>query len=167
MKIENIHLGQNTQVDPTTSINNIVLGDYVRIAKQCSVFGGPNNLLHIGANSYVGMNAIIEGFNEKITIGAHVSMAPNVYIMSGSGPNASEAMQRVFPIVKAPVTIGDHTWIGAGAVIMPGVAIGKYCVVAVNSFVNRSFPDFSIIGGSPARLIREFTAEERNRIIQA
>ena len=164
MKIENIHLGQHTQVDATTSINNIVLGDYVRIAKHCSVFGGPNNLLHIGAHSYVGMNTIIEGFNEKISIGAYVSMAPNVYIMSGSGPNASEAMQRVFPIVKAPVTIGDHAWIGAGAVIMPGVAIGKYCVVAVNSFVNKSFPDYSVIGGSPARLIRELSAEEQKRM---
>lgn len=164
MKIENIHLGQDTQVDPTTSINNIVLDDYVRIAKHGSVFGGPNNLLEIGAHSYVGMNAIIEGFNEKITIGAHVSMAPNVYIMSGSGPNASEAMQKIFPIVKAPVAIGDHTWIGAGAVIMPGVTLGKYCVVAVNSFVNKSFPDFSVIGGSPARLIRTLTEEEQKRI---
>ena len=116
MKIENVHPGQHVQVDPTSSINNIIVGDHVRIAKQCSIFGGPNNLLHIGAHSYVGMNAIIEGFNEKITIGAYVSMAPNVYIMSGSGPNASESMQKVFPIIKAPVLIGDHTWIGAGSV---------------------------------------------------
>lgn len=167
MKIENIHLGQNVQVDPSASINNIVLGDHVRIAKQGSVFGGPDNLLHIGAHSYVGMNAIIEGFNEKITIGAHVSLAPNVYIMAGSGPNASESMQKIFPIIKAPVTIGDHCWIGAGAVIMPGVRLGNYCVVAVNSFVNKSFPDFSVIGGSPARLIRELSAEEQKRLQEA
>jgi acetyltransferase-like isoleucine patch superfamily enzyme len=164
MKLENIHLGQHVQVDPTSSINNIVLGEHVRIAKHCSVFGGPNNLLHIGAHTYVGMNALIEGFNEQITIGEHVSIAPNVYIMAGSGPNASEHMQRVFPIIKAPVAIGDHTWIGAGAVIMPGVTLGKYCVVAVNSFVNKSFPDFSIIGGSPARLIRMLTEEEQKRV---
>ena len=164
MKIENIHLGKNVEVDPTSTINNIVLGDNVRIAKHCSVFGGPNNLLQIGNNSYVGMNAIIEGFNEKITIGEHVSMAPNVYIMSGSGPNGSPPMQKVFPIVKAAVGIGDHTWIGAGSVIMPGVTLGKYCVVAVNSFVNKSFPDFSIIGGSPANVIRMFTEDERNRL---
>ena len=165
MKIENVHPGQHVQVDPTSSINNIIVGDHVRIAKQCSIFGGPNNLLHIGAHSYVGMNAIIEGFNEKITIGAYVSMAPNVYIMSGSGPNASESMQKVFPIIKAPVLIGDHTWIGAGSVIMPGVTLGTYCVVAVNSFVNKSFPDFSIIGGSPAKVIRTFTDEERKRLL--
>lgn len=165
MKIENIHLGQNTQIDPTTSINNIVLGDYVRIAKHGSVFGGPNNLLHIGAHSYIGMNAIIEGFNEKITIGAYVSIAPNVYIMSGSGPNASEAMQEIFPIVKAPVTIGDHTWIGAGAVIMPGVTLGRFCAVGVNSYVTQSFPDFSVIGGTPARLLRTLTPEEQKKLL--
>lgn len=166
MKIENIHLGQGVEIDPSSSINNIVVGDNVRVAKQCSIFGGPNNLLHIGNNSYVGMNAIIEGFNDKVKIGGHVSMAPNVYIMSGSGPNASTAMQKLFPIVKGPVEIGDHTWIGAGAVIMPGVVLGKYCIVAVNSFVNKSFPDFSIIGGSPAKVIRAFTEEERNQLIK-
>lgn len=165
MKIENIHLGVNVEIDPTSTINNIIVGDYVRIAKQCSVFGGPNNLLHIGKHSYVGMNAIIEGFNDKITIGEHVSMAPNVYIMSGSGPNASLSMQKVFPIIKAPVEIGNHTWIGAGSVIMPGVTLGMYCIVAVNSFVNKSFPDFSIIGGSPAKVIRTFTEDERNRLL--
>jgi acetyltransferase-like isoleucine patch superfamily enzyme len=167
MKIENIHLGKGVEIDPSSSINNIVVGDHVRVAKQCSIFGGPNNLLHIGSNSYVGMNAIIEGFNDKVKIGDHVSMAPNVYIMSGSGPNASAAMQKIFPIVKGPVEIGDHTWIGAGAVIMPGVVLGKYCIVAVNSFVNKSFPDFSIIGGSPAKVIRAFTDDERNQIIKS
>lgn len=164
MKTENIQIGKGVDIDPSSTINNTVLGDRVRIAKQCSVFGGPNNLLNIGADSYIGMNAIIEGFNEKITIGTHVSIAPNVYIMSGSGPNASSELQNIFPIVKAPISIGDHTWIGAGVVIMPGVSLGKYCVVAVNSFVNESFPDFAVIGGTPARLIRELTKEERIRL---
>lgn len=161
MKIENIHLGSNIEIDPSSTVNNIIIGDHVRIAKQCSIFGSPDNLLKIGAYSYVGMNAIIEGFNEQIIIGSHVSIAPNVYIMSGSGPNASVTMERIFPIVKAPVSIGDHAWIGAGSVIMPGVELGRFCVVAVNSFVNKSFPDFSIVGGSPAKVIRMFTRDER------
>jgi acetyltransferase-like isoleucine patch superfamily enzyme len=52
------------------------------------------------------------------------------------------------------VSIGDHTWIGAHAVIMPNVELGKFCVVAANSFVNSSFPDYAVIGGTPAKLIR-------------
>jgi acetyltransferase-like isoleucine patch superfamily enzyme len=161
MKVENIKLGDMVQVDSSSSINNIIIGNHVRVSKRCSLFGAPDHLLEIGDYSYIGMNAIIEGFNEKITIGKHVSLAPNVYIMAGSGPNASDALQKVFPIVKKPVTIGDHCWIGAGAVIMPGVQLGRFCVVGVNSFVNKSFPDFSVIGGSPARMIRELTPAER------
>jgi acetyltransferase-like isoleucine patch superfamily enzyme len=80
--------------------------------------------------------------------------------MSGSGPNASEIMQRIFPVLKGAVTIGEHTWLGANVVIMPNVTLGNYCVVAANSFVNKSFPDYSVIGGTPAKLIRTLTQEE-------
>jgi acetyltransferase-like isoleucine patch superfamily enzyme len=43
---------------------------------------------------------------------------------------------------------------------MPAVTLGKYCVVAANSFVNKSFPDYTIIGGTPAKLIRTLTPSE-------
>ena len=165
MKIENIRLGKNVRVDPSSSINNIELGNNVRIAQKCNVFGGPENILEIGEFTYIGMQTLIEGFNQKVQIGSHVSIAPKVCIVSGSGPNASPAMQKVMPIRKGPVSIGDHSWIGSGSVIAPGVTLGKYCVVAVNSFVNSSFPDFTIIGGTPAKLIREFTAEEKRVLL--
>jgi acetyltransferase-like isoleucine patch superfamily enzyme len=160
MKFANIALGANVEIDPTTSFNNVLIGDDVKIAKRCSVFGSPKNPLEIGDYSYIGMNCIINGFAEKLKIGKHVSIAQNVNIMVDSGPNASLAMQKIFPIMKGSITIGDHSWIGASAIIMPNLTIGAYCVVAANSYVNRSFPDFSIIGGTPAKLIRSFTKEE-------
>jgi len=85
--------------------------------------------------------------------------------MVDSGPNASPAMQKVFPLEKRPVTIGNHVWIGAGSVIMPGVTLGDYCIVAANSYVNRSFDHFTIVGGSPAKVLRTFTEEEKNKIL--
>ena len=69
-----------------------------------------------------------------------MSIAQNVNIMVDSGPNASPAMQRVFPTEKGPVTIGNHCWIGASAIIMPNVKLGEFCIVAANSYVNKSFP---------------------------
>lgn len=165
MKFSNIDLGNNVEIDPSTSFNNIRIGDNVKIAKRCSVYGSAAHILEIRNDSYVGMNTIIDGYAEKVIIGTNVSIAPNVHIMSASGPNASKALQRVFPITSGPVTIGDHCWIGAGAVIMPGVTLGKYCIVAVNSFVNKSFPDFTIIGGAPAKVIREMTEAEKAKIL--
>ena len=84
--------------------------------------------------------------------------------MVDSGPNASKAMQKIFPIIKKEVSIGDHSWIGAGVSIMPGTTLGKFCIVATHSFVNNSFPDYSVIGGTPAKLLRSLTKEEMTKI---
>ena len=166
MKFENISLGKDVQIDPTTSINNVLIGDMAHIAKRCSIFGGPKNLLEIGRETYIGMNSMLNGYKAKLKIGSHVSIAQNVYIMVDSGPNASTQLQKIFSIEQGPVIIGDHTWIGACVVVMPNVTLGDYCVVAANSFVNRSFPAYSIIGGSPAQLIRMITEEEKTRLFQ-
>lgn len=165
MKVGNIILGLDVEIDPSTSINNVNIGNRVKIAKRCSIYGGPANQLEIGDDSYVGMNSIINGFKSKVSIGKNVSIAQNVNIMVDSGPNASVAMQRVFPIEKGAVTIGDHCWLGANATIMPNVKLGEFCIVAANSYVNKSFPAFSIIGGTPARLLRTFTESEKNMIL--
>jgi len=155
MQLKNISIPFGSHVDPTSSINNITLQEGVKISKRCSLFGSEENILEIGIGSYVGMNTIINGFRAKVTIGCNVSIAQSVNIMSDSGPNASEEMQKFFPLKIGPVTIGDHSWIGANSVIMPGVFLGKFCVVAANSFVNKSFDDYSVIAGNPAKLIRK------------
>lgn len=160
MKTSNIDLGKNISIEIDAHINNVKIGDNTKIAGRVKIFGSEEHQLQIGKNSYVGLNCFIEGFNAKVIIGDHVSFAPNVNLISGSGPNASLVMQKIFPVIRGSVTIGDHSWIGGFTTIMPNVTIGKYCVVAANSFVNHSFPDYSIIGGTPAKLIRTLTQEE-------
>lgn len=160
----NITLGENVRIDPTSDINNVVIGSNVKIAKYCSIFGAPENLLIIGENTYVGMHSILNGFARELKIGSRVSIAQKVNIMTDSGPNASQAMQMVFPLENKPVIIGDDCWIGANSVILPGVILGKFCVVAANSCVKDSFPSYSVIGGSPARLIRVLSHEEIQKL---
>jgi len=164
MKFSNINLGENVTIDPSTSFNNVFINNNVKIAKRCSIFGGEKNPVEIDSNSYVGMNTIINGFVAKVTIGKHVSIAQNVNIMADSGPNASKQLQQIFPIEKGEIQIEDHCWIGASAIVMPNVVLGKYTIVAANSYVNKSFPAYSIIGGSPAKLIRKFTNEEIEKL---
>lgn len=159
MKLENISLGENVTVDPSTSINNLKLGNNVKIAKRCSIFGSKEHVLEIGDDSYVGMNTILNGYSAKLKIGSNVSIAQNVNIMTDSGPNASSKLQKIYPIIKEEITISDHCWIGASVIIMPGVTLGKYCIVAANSFVDKSFDDYSIVGGTPARLLKRIEPE--------
>ena len=165
MRYANINLGKDVEIDPSSSVNNVIIGDNVRIAKRCSVFGSPDNLLEIGSDTYIGMNCLLNGYAAKLTVGCNVSIAQNVNIMVDSGPNASPAMQNVFPVEKKPVAIGNHVWIGTGSIIMPGVTLGDYCVVAANSYVNKSFDHFTIIGGNPAKILRTFTEDEKQKML--
>jgi acetyltransferase-like isoleucine patch superfamily enzyme len=164
MIFSHIQLGQNVQIDPSTSVNNVIIGDNVKIAKLCSIFGVLEHPLIIGGDSYIGMLTILNGFACQLKIGNRVSIAQRVNIMTDSGPNASPALQQIFPIESKPVTISDDCWIGANCIILPGVTLGRFCVVAANSCVKSSFPPFTIIGGNPAKLIRTFTPEEITKL---
>jgi acetyltransferase-like isoleucine patch superfamily enzyme len=57
---------------------------------------------------------------------------------------------------KGPVHLGDHTFIGFGARIMPGVTLGRHCVVGTNAVVTKSFPDFTMLAGIPAKPIKRY-----------
>jgi acetyltransferase-like isoleucine patch superfamily enzyme len=62
---------------------------------------------------------------------------------------------------KGPIVIGPDCFLGYRAVIMPGVTLGRHCVVGANAVVTRSFPDFSMVVGSPARLIKRYDPQSR------
>jgi acetyltransferase-like isoleucine patch superfamily enzyme len=160
MEISNINLGKNVKVDTTSTLNNVSIGDHVKIAKFCSVYGSQNNLLEIGDYSYVGMFSILNGYSGKIKIGKHVSIAQNVNIMTDSGPNASELMQSVYPIIKGDVIIEDHAWIGAGAIIMPNVRVGRCCIIGANSFLMKDAEPYSVYGGNPAVLLKKINIDD-------
>jgi len=164
MEFSNIVLGNNVQVDPSTNFNNVHIGDNVKISKQCSVFGSKEHPAIIGEHTRINMMCFLNGFDAPLMIGRNCGISQFVQIMTGSGPSASSRLQRIFPIVKEAVTISNDCWLGAGAVIMPGVTLGDFCVVAANSFVNQSFDAFSIVGGNPAKLIRTFSEEEKSKL---
>jgi acetyltransferase-like isoleucine patch superfamily enzyme len=153
--ISNIKLGINVNIDSSSSINNIIVNDNVKISKRCSLYGSEDNLLEIGKHTYIGMNTIINGYAKKVIIGEYVSIAQSVNIMADSGPNASKEMQAFFPLESGEVKVGNHSWIGANSVIMSNVSLGDFCVVAANSFVNSSFEPYSVVGGNPAKLLRK------------
>jgi acetyltransferase-like isoleucine patch superfamily enzyme len=167
MKYSNIILGSNVEIDTSTTFNNVIIKDNVKIAKYCSIFGSPENVLEIYEDTYIGMNSIINGYAAKVIIGHNVSIAQNVNIMADSGPNASPILQKLYPIEKGSINIGHHCWIGAGSIIMPGVILGEFCIVAANSFVTKAFPHYSVIGGNPAMLIRRFSKDEIGKVTQA
>lgn len=103
----------------------------------------------IGAGSVINKFASLDGRGGLI-IGSMVSISPYVKVVTSS----HEMNSPDFEYVTAPVTIHDYVWIGIGAIILPGVTIGKGAVVAAGSVVTKSVEPYAVVGGNPARLIK-------------
>lgn len=112
--------------------------------------------IFFGDNCEVNMNCIFLDDN-KIIIGNHVLIAPNVQIYTALHPlNGTIRFNKDYNYVKTktlPVCIKDHSWIGGGAIILPGVTIGENVVIGAGSVVTKSIPDNTIAYGNPCRVV--------------
>ncbi len=120
------------------------------------------NNIYFGNNCEVNMNCTFLDDN-KIIIGDHALIAPNVQIYTAYHPtSAAERFgppkpDGTFEFCKtqtAPVVIGDHVWIGGGVIILPGVTIGNNVVIGAGSVVTKDIPDNVIAYGNPCKVVR-------------
>ncbi|HJZ05772.1 MAG TPA: acyltransferase [Patescibacteria group bacterium] len=112
-------------------------------------FYDPKNI-SIGTDSIIGDHAFLDG-RDALTIGNHVDIASQVTIYNSEHDINSDT----FHATVAPVEIGDYSFIGPRAIILPGVKIGRGAVVAAGAVVTKDVPDFAIAGGVPAKIIGE------------
>ena len=92
---------------------------------------------------------------DRIEIGENSTLAYQTTILTSANPNGPHnKLVKVYPAKNEPVIIGNNTWIGARATILPGVTIGNFCVVAAGSVVNRDVPDYSVVAGVPAKIVK-------------
>ncbi|GAO28506.1 acyltransferase [Geofilum rubicundum] len=154
MILSNLSFGEDVTIHPSTKVNNVHFGNNIKIAKECTILGGEAHVVKIGSGTILGMYVTLEGSQADIELGEHVSIAQHNVIVSDWGLAPGSAINKLFARPAAPIKIGDHSWIGSGCVIAPGVTIGKYSIVASNSYVDADVPDFAIFGGNPARFIR-------------
>lgn len=154
MILSNLSFGENVSIHPSTSVNNVQFGNNIKVAKGCTIHGGEQHVVKVGSGAILAMYLTVEGTLADIEFGEHVSIGQHSVIVSDWGLAPDSALNKLFAQAAAPIKIGDHSWIGSGCVIAPGVTIGKYSIVASNSYLDADVPDFSIFGGNPARFIR-------------
>ena len=124
-------------------------GDEFRLhsLEATTLITGPGRI-RIGDDVFINSGVRIES-QRSVTIGTGTMIAYGVVITDTDSHGIGGNPTRI-----EPVTIGDGCWIGARAIILPGVAIGRRAVVAVGAVVTRDVPEDALVAGVPARLIR-------------
>ena len=128
------------------------LGDYSVIESFACINNAVGDVI-IGDHTRVGLHNTIIG---PVDIGSHVNLAQGITV-TALNHNFSDANKRIDEqgVSTSPVTIEDDVWIGANAVILPGVTIGEHCVVAAGAIVTKDVPPHSLVAGVPAKVIKK------------
>ena len=113
----------------------------------------PNAVLELGDKTYINHDSEIR-CREHISIGNNVSISYNVLIQDSDYHTMYQEDGTLKP-QTLPIVIEDDVWIGANAIILKGVTLGKGCVVAAGAVVTKSAPAYSLVGGNPARIIKQ------------
>lgn len=100
---------------------------------------------------------------DKVIIGRNSTLAYQTTILTSANPNGPHnELVKIYPKMTAPVIIGNNTWVGARAVILPGITIGSYCVIAAGSVVTQDISDYTVVAGVPARVVKKIKPSDFN-----
>lgn len=128
--------------------DNLGEGSYI----AAPLAGASLEKLKIGKNVYINSNFLAMA-SGGITIEDDVKIAAYSAVIS----NNHDPYERPVLTCK-PVLIKQGAWIGAHAIILPGVCVGKYSIVAAGAVVHKDVPDYAIVAGNPARLVKTLDA---------
>ena len=131
---------------------------FVEIGTGCYIepplhanWGGKH--VHFGSHIYVNFSLTLVA-DTHIFVGDYTMIGPNVTIATAGHPISPRLRERVYQY-NVPVHIGRNCWIGAGAVILPGVTIGDHSVIGAGSVVTKDIPAGVVAVGNPCRVLRE------------
>jgi len=161
--------GRDVYIHPKASISRpkyMAVGDSCRIGPYASIYLHPLDkeqtgpLLTMGNGVFVGMRAVIS-VHYRVELRDNVLLGTNVLIADAH----HQYEDITIPIRKAGMTqksfvvIEEDTWIGSNSCIFRGVTVGKHSVVGANSVVNTDVQPYSVVVGSPARLVRRYDTQ--------
>jgi acetyltransferase-like isoleucine patch superfamily enzyme len=134
---------------------NVALGRNVYVGHYSILKGYYKNRLEIGDETWIGQQCFFHAA-AGLTIGRSVGIGPGVKILTSQHAEAPRS-QPIFdaPLEFKPVRIEDGADIGVGAIILPGVTVGRGAQVGAGAVVTRDVPAYAVVAGCPARVIRE------------
>lgn len=120
-------------------------------------FGGKH--VHFGKNIYANFNLTLVD-DTHIYVGDYTMFGPNVTVATAGHPILPELRKEAYQY-NAPITIGKNCWIGAGAIILPGITIGDNVVIGAGSIVTKDIPSNAVAVGNPCKVLREVNEHDK------
>ena len=150
-------LGQGVVFEPGVLVfhpENIEIGDNVYVGHGAILKGYHKGRMVIGAHTWIGQGVFFHAAG-NLTVGSTVGIAPFVKVLTSLHAEAGRDVPILdSPLQFAPVSIEDHSDVGVGAILLPGVPVGRGAQVGAGAVVTRDVPPFAIVAGSPARVLR-------------
>jgi acetyltransferase-like isoleucine patch superfamily enzyme len=154
-----VMVGEGCFLDAHSLTGHIVLGDDVWLSRGCMVIAHDHAQVHIRDRAYVGHRCLLYGHG-GIDIGRDALLANDVQLICGNHTFARrDAPIRAQPTEERPIVIEDDVWLGASAIVLGGVTIGRGSVVGAGAVVTHELPPYSIARGVPARIVGERGSE--------
>lgn len=117
--------------------------------------------IEVGENFYTNHNCVILD-GAKVTFGDNVFIAPNCIFSTAGHPLDTEQRNQGLEYAY-PISVGDNVWFGASVTVLPGVTIGSNTVIGAGSVVNRDIPSGVVAVGSPCRVLRKITEDDKKK----
>jgi acetyltransferase-like isoleucine patch superfamily enzyme len=141
---------------------NVSLGRNVYVGHYAILKGYYKNELVVGDETWIGQQCFLHAAG-GLTVGARVGIGPAVRVLTSVHEEAGRGVPVLFaPVRLAPVVIEDDADLGVGAVILPGVTVGRGAVIGAGAVVHRDVPAYAVAAGVPAKVLR-FRPEEHGR----
>lgn len=160
-RVKGMRIGRKSYLAPGYDIlfrnfKNIKICERVFIDKNADLRIIEKGEIRIGDETNIGKNVLISSY-KSVEIGKKCLISYNVSIIDHNHDFAFIDGSIIHPglVSKGGVLIEDDCFIGANSFILSGVILGRHCIVGANSVVTKSFPEFSVIAGNPARLIKK------------
>lgn len=181
----NVVLGRDVYVDTSYGFvafhserrPGLVLGDATGAYDRANLVVGPAGQVTVGA--YTVLNGVYVVCEDRVTIGAHCLLAWGAVITdawlppgAAAGPAglaerrrrlaaaAADPRRLLAPWAARPVTLEDNVWVGFDAVVLPGVTLGRGCVVGSKCVVTEDVPPYAVVVGSPPRVVRVLAPDD-------
>jgi maltose O-acetyltransferase len=181
----NVVMGKDVYIDTTYGFASffsqrnpgLILGDACGAYDRTTFVVGPSGYITVG--SYTCLNGTYLVCNDCITIGAHCLLAWGVvltdtWVELGApvavrrallSAAAADPVRRLPPMgTPRPITLEDNVWVGFDAAILPGVTLGRGCVVGCKTIVTKDVPPYAVVVGNPARILRFLEPDDTDAV---